>query len=254
MNFLKFLDKVDDIIYEPTKLICDWVREPLNSIQDKRKAKIAAESEERQLRTEIIKNEHSFELSKREKELQTKLHVERETGVARVIAEIDQWKKNQELERFKEIKEAVINYRERLTRLNVEAFRSIGNMQIDLYERAQNLILEKTNQYRFIQSEAMKEAKEETRGILTDFSNNAQAMDILLKGVESKLTGIIRHAIKFIDDLSQDMKRINDQIILLTDRANASIEAQTQKQLEYLAGPNNRMDIIDAEIVQIKAN
>ena len=36
MNVLNLFDKIDDIIYEPIKLMTDWAREPLKERENRR--------------------------------------------------------------------------------------------------------------------------------------------------------------------------------------------------------------------------
>ena len=212
-NLLKMFDKVDDIFYKPIELITDWASEPLKAREHKRKE----QSEENKLKI-------ASERKMKERKQEADIAIKKETEVVRIIAEIEEWKKDQEFNRMKAVSEAVSKYQKELTQLNVNAANAIGNMQIELREKAQNLVLEKTIKYKQLQDKAWKEASEDLKRIETDFPDNEAAKDILTKAVDARLGNIIDVARNFLNELNDDIRSINKNISLLADSGQKFIE------------------------------
>ncbi|MCV5744222.1 hypothetical protein OFN42_28835, partial [Escherichia coli] len=78
-----------------------------------------------------------YELREKEKTLEVDLEVRRVREIEKAVAEIQEWRESQELERMERTTAAIARYKEQLTKLNIEVINSIGNMQLDLKERAQ---------------------------------------------------------------------------------------------------------------------
>ena len=181
---------------------------------------------EMNVKAEIEEKQKDREVARRmeEKEYQTNLKIKKETEIVRIVAEIEQWKKDKEFQRFQRLTEAITKYQKELTQINVEAIKSIGELQIDLEDRAIELIHEKTVKYKSLQKEAFEEAVEDLKKIEEQFSNNENARRILEKSVEQRLVNITEAASKFIFQLAEDMKALNQNITLLTKSGQKFIE------------------------------
>ena len=244
MNFLNMFDKLDDIIYKPIELITDWAHEPLKSRDHKRKEQSADNELKREIERKTAKQKIASEIKMKERELEADIEIKKETEVVRIIAELEEWKKDQDFKRMKDVSEAVAKYQKALTQLNVDAANDIGNMQIDLREKAQNLVIEKTQKYEDFKSRATKDAMEDFKRIETDFSDNEVAKKILYKAIEARLAGTIKAAENFIQELNDDISSINKNINLLTQSGQRFIERHLD-QFQTLG-------FSDAEIKRLK--
>jgi len=224
MSFFNIFDKLDDIIYEPIKLMTDWAREPLKGREHRRqiereKQRVISESDLRM--KEAL---HSADITMRQKTLDADLEIKKKTEVHRVLAEIDELRKDRDFQRMKAVSDAIMQYQEHLTRLNVSAISAIGSMQLDLREKAQNLVYEKTIRYKELQDGAHSQAVEEVLRIEREFSGNEAAKAILYRSVDIRLANIISTAQNFLLELNNDIAVLNKSINLLTERGQTFIE------------------------------
>ena len=224
MKFLDMFDKLDDIIYKPIEMMTDWAREPLKAREHKRKEQSADNELERDLRKEKERKEVDSDIKIKEAEKRAEIAIKKETEVVRIIAEIEEWKKDQEFNRMKAVSEAISKYQKELTQLNVGAVNAIGTMQIELREKAQNLVYEKTIKYKDLQKTSTQEAMEELKRVETEFSDNEVAKEILNKAIEDRLRNIINVAANFLQELNDDIRSINKNITLLAESGHRFIE------------------------------
>lgn len=229
MAILSMLDKLDDIIYEPIKLMTDWAREPLKGREHKRDL----DRLEHQIRSEadakMRAESHSSRLAAENKNLDANLEIKKKTEVQRILAEIDELRKDNDFARMKAVSEAIMQYQEHLTRLNVSAISAIGSMQLDLREKAQNLVYNKAIKYKELQDSAHNQAFEEILRIERDFAGNEAAKNILLRSVDLRLANIITTAQNFLIELNMDIAVLNKSINLLTERGQSFIEEHLGK-------------------------
>jgi hypothetical protein len=224
MGILDMLDKLDDIIYEPIKLVTDWAREPLKGREHRRSIeaqdhKIKTESE-----TKMKEASHLANIEDQHKKVDAELEIKKKTEVQRILAEIDEIKKDKDFARMKAVSEAIMQYQQHLTKLNVNAINAIGHMQLELREKAQNLVYDKTIKYKQLQDSAHSQAFEEIQRIENDFSGNEAAKNILYKSVDTRLANIITTAQNFLIELNNDIAVLNKSINLLTERGQSFIE------------------------------
>ncbi|MCV5289508.1 hypothetical protein OFB97_29655, partial [Escherichia coli] len=92
---------------------------------------------------------------------------------------------------------------EQLTKLNIEVINSIGNMQLDLKERAQKFVYEKAVQYKRLQDEATEEAMNDLIRIEEKFGDNERAKDILIRAVDTKMGNVIDTSTRFLEELNR---------------------------------------------------
>lgn len=224
MSFLTFFDKLDDIIYEPIKLVTDWAREPLKERENRRQMTRDQHSVQVESDAKMKQASHAANLDMAQKKLDADLEIKRKTDVQRILVEIDELRKDKELVRMKAVSDAIMQYQEHLTRLNVNAINAIGCMQLDLREKAQNLVYEKTIKYKELQDSAHLQAVSEVERIEERFSGNEAAKMILYKSVDIRLANIISTAQNFLLELNNDIAVLNKSINLLTERGQTFIE------------------------------
>lgn len=231
MSVSDLFGKLDDTIYESIKMVTDWAREPLEGREHSRqmerdRAHLNARMEEASHAANIRMQEaeHAAALNMEQKNLDTKLKIRIETEIHRIMLEIEELRKDAEFQRMKSISDAIMQYQEYLTRLNVNAINAIGCMQLELREKAQKLVYEKTCDYENLQRAAHTQAFEEIKQIEAEFSGNEFAKNILYKSVEFRLTNMITTAQNFLLELNKDISVLNGSINLLTESGQAFIQ------------------------------
>jgi len=229
MGLVSTLGKLGDIVMKPIELITDWGREPLKKRDHERgiereRARLNAEFQNR-----IREMEAESSIRSREKELETDLVIKKETEIKRIFVEIEEFKKDKELQRMVAVSEAIMKYQKELTKLNVDAINAIGNMQLDLREKAQKLVYDKTIKYKALQDQAIKEAAEDLKTIDNDFHDNDVAKEILIRAVDKRLANIIDTAHNFLLELNADIKLLNQSINILTEHGQTFIESHLEK-------------------------
>ena len=195
------VDVVGKVAIEPVKLIAEWCKEPLRVRENDRE----------------VKRERDSRI------LDVELEIKRKTEVQRVLSEIEELRKDKEFERMKKVSDAVMEYQERLTHLNVNAISAIGSMQLDLRDKAQKLVREKAIQYQEMQTLAHAQAATELIQIEDTFADNERAKELLYRSVEQRLFSIIDAAAKFLIELNNDIAVLNKSINLLTEQGQEFI-------------------------------
>ena len=227
MGLLHVLGKLKDIV--PLELLTDYGREPLRKWDHKReverdRSRLNAESQNK-----IREMEAESDIRAREKELEINLSIKKETEVKRIFIELEEFKKDKELQRMVAVSEAIMKYQKELTKLNVNAIKAIGDMQLDLREKAQQLVYDKTIKYKALQDQAINEAANDLKRIDSDFNDNEIAKDILIKAVDKRLANIIDTAHNFLLELNADIKLLNQSINILTEHGQTFIESHLEK-------------------------
>ncbi len=258
-KLLNMFDKLDDIIYKPIEAVCDWLTEPLKSWENKReikketellKTKSKIKKEEKEQEKEHLEN--ASKLKREENEHDINLKIKEKTEIKRVLAEIEEWKKKEELKRMVAVSEAIIKYHKTLTEINTDALKAIGSMPIELRHKAHSLISEKYNEYKKIQDQAWEDTAIRLMKIETDFKENEQGKEILIKMVDKMAANIIDSAGDFMKQLKVDLIEINKSIIDLTKSGEKALEKHFD---QYRAIGNRGIkelgdNIQDAEVIE----
>lgn len=186
----------------------------------------------------------------------TNLKIKRETEVIRIIAEIEQLKKDKEFERMKAVSDAMMRYQNELTRINVEAVEAIGSMRIELQKKAYDLIHEKTRQYAELQDLAFKQAADQLNTIDSNLAMSDSAKEILRMSVAKKLAGVVDNATRFIEQLNYDMQSINKDISFITSSGQGFIERHLSQfqVIGFSAEATQMIDNSQANISPVIAN
>jgi len=198
---LEMFDKLDDIIYKPVETICDWIKEPMNALaagRERKKMKVAAEIE--------------MDMRKQEVELQAynaRQAAELEIDQKRWNAEIDEMIAEQESQRRDRLVESIKRYQIDLATATRDIVNSIGVMSLKLRERANALMLEKTQEYRQLQNEATDNAMQRLEDINQRFANNERVRLKMEDSVINQMDEVVNAANKFINELAEDFKRLN---------------------------------------------
>lgn len=233
------VSKIGDLLLAPLNLINDWGTEPLKRYEFERQELAKDKDVEREITKQVGVEKALSEQRMREENHKNQLAIQRETEIVRIITEIEQLKKDKELERMKSVSDAMMEYQKELTRINVEAVEVIGLMRIELQKRVYDLISEKTQQFYEHKQLALSDAQNQLERIHS--SNLPDAMkDILSNGVADILSTTIRDATQFIQQLNDDMSLLNKDINLIT----ASGQNFIQRHLEHFKTINLPSEII----------
>lgn len=223
-------DKLDDIIYKPVEAVCEWTKEPLKKWEHKRnmetqaqnieaaeREKAAARAHEEAMAQQTADNEMAKkkldqELTEQERasvtaDLEARAKID--ADIRRWNAEIDQMILQQEDERRDRLVECIKRYQIDLANAARDIVNSIGIMSIELRERANKLVLEKTKEYIAIQDKAKDDAMNRLEEIGTRFANNERVRIRMEDSVINNMDSIINQADKFITEIAEDFKRLN---------------------------------------------
>lgn len=209
MVFIKTLWKT---ITGPIGVLEDWANEPLKRWEHARNEESKDKDVERRIREQTGVANVNAKIQRENDEHKASLEIRMQTEINRINAETEQWQKDKDFERMHQVAEAMAQYQERMTALNLKTVRAIGEMDIDLRSKAQALILEKTNEYRNIQNIATKDAEEEFERIIEKFSSNERILNIMISNSDKKLASIVDATTRFMEELSIDIQNMNRNI------------------------------------------
>lgn len=241
MGVLLAVNKVFKALTGPLGILEDWASEPLKRWENQREQANRDREVEREIRQQTGVETVKSELRRQEAEHSANLEIRMQTEIARINAETEQWRKDQEFQRMKDVAEAVTQYRERLTELQINTIRAIGNMDIELRSKAQDLILTKTREYKALQDQAQKDAEAEFERILDKFSSNERIMDIMITNAQKKLASVIDGTSQFLLGLNEDIQKMNNTIDMITQSGQAFIDRQIESQINSLSLPNGNI-------------
>lgn len=215
LKFLEMFDKVDDIVYEPIKAICDGFRQPMKQLD-------AA--------TERKKMELNHKLEKEMKKFGVDLEDDRE----RKKAELIQWEKDADFVRQKETLDAIEEYQKNMGTTAVEIGNAIGNMSIDLQSKAQDMIVEKTKLFREQQIEALHDATQGIKEIQEMYPEDSELKAEIIKPYTEMMTNVVRETNAFVIDMKDSMKKLSENINDITD----TVLKNTDEYIKPLCGGN----------------
>jgi len=254
MGILSAVGRVFKAITGPIGVLEDWAQEPLKRWENKRDQENKDRDVEREIRKQTGVETVKSGLRRQEDEHRANLEIRMQTEIERINAETEQWAKDKEFERMKNVAQAVTSYRERLTDLQLKTIRAIGEMDIELRAKAQDLILTKTREYKALQDQAQKDAEEEFSRILDKFSGNERILDIMISSAEKKLASVIDGTSQFLLGLNEDIQKMNENIDLITRSGQKFIDRQIETQYNRLSQPStdsSKKLIEDAEAEEV---
>lgn len=221
MSFLDAFEKLDDIVYVPVKTICDWIEEPLK------------------------KWEHGRETDVRK--LEAQLENDRAENDTRLQREMDEWEiKCQEMIREQEdahndkVVESIKNYQIQLANATEDIVKSIGIMSIELRREANNLVLEKTREYKQIQDEAKRQSVQELAEAKDMFfESDPDTYRMLVSDIMAERRSMVETAGTFITELSKDLKRLNENTDRLMNEGMKAVNRHLEPMSRALGNSAN---------------
>ncbi len=204
MAFLDMFDKVDDIFYKPIETICDWLTYPLKKFEHNQ---------------EMERERLKHELAQMDKEHEAKLALD----MKKAEIELEEMRKDKAFERNKEIFETIKKYQMDMAKVSVEIGYTIGNMTIELRQKAHNFMLDNVKRYMELQEDAKAKAIEQLKQIEAEFPAESKAKDIMNEAVGKQMNSIIDRANDFINNLNEDLKNITGLIDDIAHDAKKSV-------------------------------
>lgn len=216
-------------ITSPLGVLEDWAKEPLRAFENNRQQKNADREVDRSIKKQTEVGRIESQIRMEEETHKADLAIRMQTEVTRINAEIEEWQKDQQFERMKKVTEAVAHYQKHLNELNISTIRAIGEMDIELREKAQNLVLKKVTEFRQLQDAAQIQAAAEFDSIEEKYSTNERIREIMISASERKLVSVIENCEKFMQNLSIDIAEMSKNINQLTSSGQGFIIEQLQQ-------------------------
>lgn len=183
-------DKVDDIVYEPIKLICDVIRQPLNAANDTHSQK---------LKMKLQKFENDLEMERKEREM--KLTVEER----KLNEEINEMIRDNQLARSKEMIDLEKQYRLEMVEAAQKLAATLTNISTDAREKILSLYNEKKKEYLDLQDRekaSMMATVKEMKEIFPDSTAEIAAVCV------EQLKIIVKNSNEFSALLNRDMENV----------------------------------------------
>ncbi|MBQ8724426.1 MAG: hypothetical protein IJY74_01985, partial [Oscillospiraceae bacterium] len=141
-------------------------------------------------------------------------------------AEIDQMISEQEDARRDKLVESIKRYQIDLANASRDIVNSIGLMSLELREKAHNMVLEKTKEYKAIQDEAKKQSMLELKEAKDMFFiDDPDTYAMLRDHIFEERSTMVDMAGRFITELSEDIKRLNENCDYLMREGMKNVNA-----------------------------
>jgi len=222
------LSKLGDVLISPVNMMCNWAEEPLRRAEYKRQEESKDKDVQRTIESQVGVEKALSNQRMQEDEFSANMKIKSETEIVRVIAEIEELRKDKAFERMKAASDAVMEYQKELARINIEVVDAIASMNIELQRKVADLVHKKTQQYKEMQYKAFQQAKEQSMEINSiDLPDEYKSM--LMSGVHEIYISTIKEATRFIQQLNDDMQLMNKDISLITSSGQRFIERHLEK-------------------------
>lgn len=216
MNLLNGLEK-------PVEIMSKWLEEPLKRAQHKRDVEAQTVSAD--------------------------LEVKRRTEVLRIVAEIDELKRDAGLERLQKSLKAISEYQDTLRNMQTDFLRAIGGMSIDLTAKAHEMVVAKQVVYHRLMNEIKGEYSDDMEKIYTRFKDNENAQARLLFSLDEHQAIKIAALRSALEQLMADLSSMTANISELGKRNNELVGQHIELLTNKITNNNilPSADTIDAE-------
>lgn len=237
---VNLIDRAATIITKPIEVIGDWAKEPLKHFEHKRNMQTKEHEIKCEIEAQIGKERIISEIKKAEDEHSVSLYIKKETEVKRVLEEIDEIRHEKQFERMFKLSNMLMEYKEHITKLDKELTKEIASMQIDLRERAYDLICSTQERIRDEQSRRRTEVKSYIKEIMEEFGDNERAMNSAWDESDRVLSSMADTVKKFENELLADIKRLNENIDRMASTGKEIID-QNIMQMHEIAKSDSKM-------------
>lgn len=192
-------DKLDDIVYEPIKLVCDALRQPLKQIDAHNEKKKAEHSQE--LVKQLKQFEVDLELEKKQREMQLSV------DERRMEEEIKQMILDNNLKRREDMVQLEMKYRKEMAEAAAQLAQIMANMQVETRSKIFSLYTEKEKEYLDLQDKYKKQMFDTVKSLGEIFPDGT-GEDIIRAEVETQLKNISERSTAFTKLMNEDMKNV----------------------------------------------
>lgn len=204
MGFGNMFDKLDDIVYEPVKLVCDALRRPLDML-DKRNQKKMMEFEQ-QLQQTAAEFDLKLEIERDNSKVDT------EARRKRLAAELAEWQKQEELNRQIETAETIKRLSIEMGKAAAEIPANIGKMSIENRDRAYKMVQDRTKDYMSMQSEIRRQILDFQKEVNEMYEKDDPMRIEALKTSNVQLLEMGNTAKSFLATINDDLKQLQANI------------------------------------------
>ena len=192
-------DKIDDIVYEPMKLICDVLRQPLKQIDVHNERKNAEHNQE--LLKQIKEFETNLEMDKKERE--SKLSIEER----KAEEDINQMILDKDLQRRENMVQLEMKYRKEMAEAATQLAEIMANMQTETRSKILALYTEKEKEYLDLQDKYKKQMFDTVKSLREVFPDNS-GEDIIKEEVKIQLKNISERSSEFSKLMNEDIRNV----------------------------------------------
>jgi hypothetical protein len=192
-------DKIDDIVYEPMKLICDVLRQPLKQIDVHNERKNAEHNQE--LLKQIKEFETNLEMDKKERE--SKLSIEER----KAEEDINQMILDKDLQRRENMVQLEMKYRKEMAEAATQLAEIMANMQTETRSKILALYTEKEKEYLDLQDKYKKQMFDTVKSLREIFPDNS-GEDIIKEEVKIQLKNISERSSEFSKLMNEDIRNV----------------------------------------------
>lgn len=192
-------DKVDDIVYEPIKLVCDTLRQPLKQLDAHNEKKKAEHDQE--LVKQLKQFEVDLELDKKQREMQLSV------DERRMEEEINQMILDNDLQRREDMVQLEMKYRKEMAEAAAQLVQIMANMQVETRSKILALYTEKEKEYLDLQDKYKKQMFDTVKSLRDTFPDGT-GEDIIRDEVKTQLKNISERSAAFSKLMNEDMKKV----------------------------------------------
>ena len=192
-------DKVDDIVYEPIKLVCDTLRQPLKQLDAHNEKKKAEHDQE--LVKQLKQFEVDLELDKKQREMQLSV------DERRMEEEINQMILDNDLQRREDMVQLEMKYRKEMAEAAAQLAQIMANMQVETRSKILALYTEKEKEYLDLQDKYKKQMFDTVKSLRDTFPDGT-GEDISRDEVKTQLKNISERSAAFSKLMNEDMKKV----------------------------------------------
>lgn len=192
-------DKIDDIVYEPLKLVCDTLRQPLKQIDVYNDKKKAEHAQDLQKQLEQFEVDLALEKQRRENQLSIEQRKAEE--------EINQMILDNDLRRREEMVRLEMQYRKEMADAATQLAQIIANMEVDSRSKIIDLYREKEKDYLNLQFEYQTKMFDTVKNI-KELLPNESGNEIIAAEIQTQLKMIAERSTAFTTLMNKDLENI----------------------------------------------
>lgn len=192
-------DKIDDIVYEPIKLVCDILRQPLKQVDCHNKKKNS--EHEQKLEIQLKKFETDLEIDRKAREM--RLTIEER----KLQEEINMMARESDLAQREEMVQLEMKYRKEMADAAVQLANVIANMQVETRSKILNLYTDKEKEYLDLQAKYKKDMFDTIKCLKETFPDSTGDV-IIQQEIQTQLKVIAERSQEFSKLMREDMAKV----------------------------------------------